>query len=62
MSLDAKTMGTQAEMSFVNCMSANGVSLSKSSNEQDKFEHWDFLVNDQFKVEVKSRKIGKSRH
>lgn len=52
-------MGTQAEHSFINCMRSHGHKLNKSTREQDMHEHWDYLVDDAHKVEVKGRKRAK---
>jgi len=49
-------MGKNAEKSFVSCMKANGRKIKPSTREQDIFEHWDFLLNDEHRIEVKGRK------
>lgn len=55
----SKEMGTMAEQSFVNCLRSHGHKIDKSRANQDMFEHWDYLVDGKYRVEVKSRKKAK---
>ena len=49
-------IGKQAEKAFVQLFESKGHKVEKSTKEQDMFEHWDFLINDEHKMEIKSRK------
>jgi len=54
-------MGLSAEKKFVQVMKGEGNTVGKSTKNQDMFEHWDYLINDLHRVEVKGRKKRK-RH
>ena len=56
--MNSKQMGDNAESRFLRICSANSLPVTKSNEQQDKFEHWDFLVDGK-RVEVKSRKKAK---
>lgn len=57
----SRQMGKNAEQSFVDCFTSNGHTCVKSTRYQDMREHWDFLVDGQYKIEVKARKKAR-RH
>lgn len=54
-------MGSDAEQSFVECLESRGHNCIKSTRCQDMWEHWDFLIDGEHKVEVKARKKAR-RH
>lgn len=57
-------IGLNAEHSFINCMSDNGISSTKANRYQETREHWDFRISNgdkNYRVEVKARK-RKRRH
>lgn len=54
-------MGLSAESKFIQVMKNEGNEVNKSTKHQDMFEHWDYLINKQHRVEVKARKKRK-RH
>ncbi len=57
----SRQMGTDAEQRFVSIFTEHGHKVTKSSRKQDMYEHWDFLIDGEHKIEVKSRKKSR-RH
>ena len=52
----SRQMGRDAERSFVETFESQGHRCVKSTRHENMREHWDFLVDDKYKVEVKARK------
>lgn len=58
----SRKMGTNAEHRFEDIMRQNGLDILHSTQEQDMYEHWDYLVSGKFRVEVKARKKLRRHH
>ncbi len=52
----SRQMGSDAEKAFVRCMKSHDIKCEKSTNTQDRIEHWDYKIKGEHRIEVKARK------
>lgn len=61
-SKETDRMGQNAESLFREVMQKNNHTVTPSAKHQDMYEHWDFLIDGKYKVEVKGRKRLRRSH